>query len=195
MLYKIPNILIFLRLFAPMIFFLCATQAIYAASISGTVFEDKNYDGGGGRSLAYSDESTFETVCEVKAAGQSVQTLNYQTKDKNTSAGLPYYRLKQVDMDGTASYSDLVAIEITTVDQISISPNPASDFLNVKIESLEDALTIQIINMTGQIVMQKNLSNGNESYNQQLNISSLKPGLYYVIKSGNASVRGKFVKG
>jgi hypothetical protein len=40
------------------------------------------------------DESTFETVGQVKAAGQSIKTLNYQATDKNPSEGLSYYRLK-----------------------------------------------------------------------------------------------------
>src|SRR4029077_20170962 len=74
------------------------------------------------------DQKTFETVDQVKAAGESVQILNYQTTDKNPSSGLSYYRLKQVDLDGKVSYSDLVAIKIiATSKEISISPNPVTN--------------------------------------------------------------------
>jgi len=103
------------------------------------------------------DEKIFETVSQVKAAGQSTKTLTYQTFDMKPLTGLCYYRLKQVDLDGTAFYSDLVAIEIASLsEQISVFPNPVTDgMITIQVENHPDeVLDISVIDMNGKILFQ-----------------------------------------
>ena len=46
-------------------------------------------------------------------------------------AGTDYYRLKMIDLDGSAVYSGVKVIQSAAVSHISFFPNPARDFVNV----------------------------------------------------------------
>jgi hypothetical protein len=57
------------------------------------------------------DAVEYEDVTEVLGAGNSIVRIDYSATDEEPLYGTSYYRLKQVDYDGTFSYSDIVAIE------------------------------------------------------------------------------------
>jgi hypothetical protein len=57
------------------------------------------------------DAVEYENVVEVLGAGNSIVRIDYSATDEEPLYGTSYYRLKQVDYDGTFSYSDIVAIE------------------------------------------------------------------------------------
>jgi hypothetical protein len=57
-----------------------------------------------------SDGVTFDEVSRVAAAGSSAQARQYQYLDASAPAGTSYYRLRQVDLDGTVAYSPVVAL-------------------------------------------------------------------------------------
>lgn len=84
------------------------------------------------------DNIAFEEIATVPTAaanGISNVPLNYSSKDKDF-AEKTYYRLKQVDIDGsTRMYPATVEVNINndlnTV--VSLFPNPAKDVLNVSI--------------------------------------------------------------
>ncbi|GJM32505.1 MAG: hypothetical protein DHS20C18_15060 [Saprospiraceae bacterium] len=75
----------------------------------------------------------FEAISEVDGAGNTDQSISYQSTDKNPFAGINYYRLKQTDFDGTFSYSEIrvVNIEQDRQTHFSIYPNPMNTILNI----------------------------------------------------------------
>ncbi|MEZ4980275.1 MAG: hypothetical protein R2769_01550 [Saprospiraceae bacterium] len=46
----------------------------------------------------------------MAGAGNSQVQKNYQFIDENPEKGLNYYRLKQMDFDGSFEYSDVVSV-------------------------------------------------------------------------------------
>lgn len=56
------------------------------------------------------DGITFGEVVEVPGANNSNTLNEYQSWDDQPLSGLSYYRLRQTDLDGTSTYSDLVAV-------------------------------------------------------------------------------------
>jgi hypothetical protein len=56
------------------------------------------------------DGASFATVGSVAAAGTSLGARGYQYLDAAAPAGTSYYRLRQVDVDGTSAYSPVVAL-------------------------------------------------------------------------------------
>ena len=56
------------------------------------------------------DGINYVKIGEVPGAGTSTQVLNYAYHDANSVTGVAYYRLKQVDYNGTYSYSGIIAI-------------------------------------------------------------------------------------
>ncbi|MBN9384320.1 MAG: T9SS type A sorting domain-containing protein [Chitinophagaceae bacterium] len=77
------------------------------------------------------DGQHFDPIQTIPAAGNSSLPLTYATKDSHPLRGLSYYRLKQVDLDGTLVYSDVRTVNIGMVSELSIYPNPTSDMVFV----------------------------------------------------------------
>ena len=95
----------------------------------------------------------FEYLQEVLGAGNSFQLTKYVSYDKKPLSGINYYRLKQVDYDGSFEYSNIQVVEFgQIVRQISVYPNPTYGVLKFNRE-----LTGRIIvyNAFGQVVWQK----------------------------------------
>lgn len=70
----------------------------------------------------------FKEVARVQGAGNSNTTLFYHAIDAEPLPGTSYYRLDQVDHDGTSTASTVVAVEMPMAagDPI-VHPNPSSD--------------------------------------------------------------------
>jgi hypothetical protein len=94
----------------------------------------------------------FETLSKVDAAGNSVSVRDYINIDPNPFEGLSYYRLKQVDFNGSFTYSTIVYINYNVVNNIiSIFPNPTDGKLTLNIIGLENKeILITITDMTGK---------------------------------------------
>ncbi len=106
--------------------------------------------------------------------GNSSDKLNYEFSEINTNKGMTQYRLKQVDIDGAAKYSEIKAIRGTEQDaKITIFPNPSLDG-NVNVV-FTDATTrdISITDMAGRVIKQWNGFNSNS-----LQVTGLTTGMF-----------------
>lgn len=80
----------------------------------------------------------FETLSVIDAAGNSSFLINYKDIDANPFDGISYYRLKQTDLNGTFTYSKIVAVNYSLSDDgLSIFPNPTDGEININIKDLE----------------------------------------------------------
>ncbi len=121
------------------------------------------------------DGLSWENISWQEGNGNSNIVQTYTYTDYNTYRGLNYYRLQQIDFDGTAAYSPTVTITASTVSTIDVYPNPASDFLVV---SGLDGRTIDeviIHNISGKEVLKL------EDANNVIDISNLEPGMYVAV--------------
>jgi len=119
------------------------------------------------------DAIHFDSIGYVRAAGNSAIIRSYFFTDKQPMAGINYYRLKQVDIDGRYSYSVIrnVTIKVNKA-ALVIYPNPASGI--VHIAAINN--TIELFDLTGKRV-QKYL---NAPVILNMDISKLAAGLYIV---------------
>ncbi len=97
-------------------------------------------------------ESEFKSVTFVDGKGQTTSVTNYQLLDENSFTGVSYYRLRQVDFDGTTTYSQIKAVEgRSTRDEymdVSIYPNPVQNELQVRFNTLPIGVTSAQITIT-----------------------------------------------
>jgi hypothetical protein len=139
----------------------------------------------------------FSTVGEVSGQGTTTHSNNYSFTDKgglNTSAAKVYYRLKQIDLDGSSDFSNIIAISAgqTDLEPVSVSPNPAQDMINVSFTN--DATMIRAIDQTGRIVLEKQMS-ATSGNNAQINVSQLQSGVYILqVANGDKMQQVKFIK-
>jgi uncharacterized repeat protein (TIGR03803 family) len=124
----------------------------------------------------------FSLINDVSARNTGIRD-SYTTTDLNPFNGDNYYRLKIIDIDGSYSYSKVVRINFSKAEQVSLQPNPATDFVIVK--GLKDYQQIRVVDMTGRVQLQKNIQQSIE----QLDISKLTKGIYIIelIKEGETT--------
>ena len=74
------------------------------------------------------DGIEFKTIAEEQGAGHSETVIDYEFTDHEPIGGTGYYRLTQVDYDGTMSLLKVVAVKNTN-ESIETYPNPTTDYL------------------------------------------------------------------
>jgi hypothetical protein len=67
----------------------------------------------------------WQAVGRLAAAGSSVTPRQYHFLDARPLAGTRYYRLRQLDQDGTVAYSPVVAVSANVAAELAAYPNPA----------------------------------------------------------------------
>ncbi len=122
---------------------------------------------------------------------------NYSTTDKKPFAGLNYYRLKQIDIDGKFTYSNIVAVRIAgNENKIVVLPNPVKDVAAISIRSEENTMAeLQIVDGYGRSVKQFSLQLQVGEQLKTLDIANLSSGTYYIIlNTQNGKSISRFVK-
>jgi hypothetical protein len=135
----------------------------------------------------------WKEIARINAAGNSNSVLNYNFKDE-APASLSYYRLKMVDIDEKHAYSHVIKLDKAKDGQqeVNIFPNPSSDVLNIRL-SIAEPLQLQVLNYTGQLTKQEQLSAQN---NHVIDISQLQPGFYilHLMNSKGKKITQTFTK-
>ena len=140
---------------------------------------------------------TFEVIGSQTASDQGT----YSLLDKAPVNGSNLYRLKQVDLNGTVTYSQIVTVMYSDKDsalanQLNVYPNPAVSIINLSVPNSANNsnYNIKIVNSSGRVVKQT-VSSQNQ---WQGNVSNLLTGSYViqVVDNKDNSLIGqaKFVK-
>ncbi|MEM6346736.1 MAG: S8 family serine peptidase [Bacteroidota bacterium] len=133
------------------------------------------------------DGAQFESLSELLGAGTTDIAQSYQYLDNNPYQGLNYYRLWQVDRDGSKTLSEVVSVFVERGNALSVFPNPvANGQLAWQYEANESgSMKIEIIDLSGRVLqsLQQSVDLGLQHY--QLDVSSLPAGTY-ILKATNA---------
>jgi hypothetical protein len=101
-------------------------------------------------------DSNYETVGFVSGAGSTTEQRSYTFTDVNVREGIYFYRLKQIDFNGTNSYNDAIEVEVVAPTIYSLDqnyPNPFNPATNINYSIAEAGFVkIAIYNMLGQEV-------------------------------------------
>ena len=122
--------------------------------------------------------TTFETVTTVAGNRNSTSLVTYTQYDYSPNLGISYYRLKQVDLDGSFSYSAIVATEMKSDVDWIIYPNPTKDgsFTITCAFAENEVITLTVTDVTGNRVRYYD----NDFYAQEMHVSNLSSGFYIV---------------
>jgi Secretion system C-terminal sorting domain len=112
---------------------------------------------------------------DSKAPGGNGAQFSYSFEDNSIQPkGVTYYRLRQVDFDGNATYSEIKAVRTGNGTIIlSVYPNPSRGTTNVALPSGVGSYDVSVDDFTGKSVQR---FSGLTTSNLQLN--NLKPGMY-----------------
>ncbi len=144
-------------------------------------------------------QTEFSSVGFVTGKGTTTEKTFYSYSDKNEKPGTYSYRLKQIDFDGTFSYSSEVEIEVTGPKDFALYqnyPNPFNPSTTIKFAlPIKTNLSLSVYNTLGEKVAE--IFNGEleEGYHEMMfNASGLSSGIYfYKIESENYSATKKLM--
>ena len=134
----------------------------------------------------------FIKVGRMESYRSNTTYHSYSYIDSNCPIGISYYRLKQVDINGSYKYSDVVLLKRTPNGSlINIWPNPAVDNIDILIDNTQ-INSVEIYNNIGQKRLIQNTTIGKCS----IDISRLACGTYFLKIYSNRNLFGqtKFIK-
>jgi hypothetical protein len=82
--------------------------------------------------LRSKDGQNFQEIGQVNGRGTSTVPFEYRYFDANPGGGETYYRLKQVDFDGSFEYSKIIVLDTEGFIRLFIYPNPTRERVFVK---------------------------------------------------------------
>lgn len=127
-----------------------------------------------------SDRSYWKKVGYLNGNGTTSQINKYKTVDRRPFFNANYYRLKQIDLDGTFEYSEVIMVAyIPRKGNVSVFPNPSKGRVSIQINipSMEKT-TIQVFDHLGRIVWASGNIEGESFFMEELELKS--SGVYYV---------------
>lgn len=129
------------------------------------------------------DLSNWSVIGRVEAVGHSNALVEYDAIDELPLRGTNYYRLRQVDLDGTSTTSHVAVVEIagTSGDPFSLYPNPATEGVFLRChDELPEGLVYQLLAASGQVVRQGRSPNC-EGQGHWLELNGLDAGTYTLL--------------
>lgn len=132
----------------------------------------------------------FSKILEVAGNGTTAEKHEYHATDQ-IGLGIYYYRLRQVNFDNSSSYSSVIFVENSNLqaNPTIIFPNPVSTNGKVSIGILPGyfeagaSLTILIISLQGDVVLETQINNSNGIMNLDLKDHPINTGLYLITVS------------
>ncbi|SET51498.1 T9SS type A sorting domain-containing protein [Hymenobacter actinosclerus] len=132
------------------------------------------------------DGATFETIGSQQGQGTAAVATNYRYVDAGAArltAKLLYYRLRQVDTDGTSTYSKVRTVQFERRKATAgLYPNPQQGRFTLDLLDLPaGSYQVDILDLTGRQVLRTQLSGGQE---HSVLVPTLPQGSYIVRVSG-----------
>lgn len=126
------------------------------------------------------DGIKWEGVQRVKGAGTTAQRSAYSLQDMQPFTGKSFYRLKQVDFDGTSYVSPVRSVNLEQNNgDLAVYPNPAKDYFHIKRGNMNEK-DFKVINNMGQNVTGRFSLEKISDKVWKIRCGNVPPGLYYI---------------
>ena len=129
-----------------------------------------------------STPTAFERIGRVAGAGTSGKPQAYAFGDALAPANTAYYRLRQLDADGAATYSPVRAVRRETAAAaagFALAPNPAQGSVSLDRSALPAGPAQAVVaDLSGRALLRQALPESDQ--HPRLDLQKLAPGLYMV---------------
>ncbi len=160
-----------------------------ASELNTAVFEiERSKDG----------RNNWETIGNVDAAGDSNIKLEYQFTDKEPKIGKNFYRLKQLDKDGSFTYTHVEEVHfgLNKTEPLIITPNPFKNAISVVIPNVKnETVLVELFDSSGKKILNTNID---AQINEPIvveNLASIPRGVYWLkVTSSSGIFTSKILK-
>jgi hypothetical protein len=106
------------------------------------------------------DGITYRELYTIPAAGNSTIVKKYNYLDVEATE-LNYYRLKMVDLDGSAKQSDVVIVKNPGLSQtVSGITNPFKDYISIRFAKIpKGGVNLKLIDLSGKVISTREVYN------------------------------------
>jgi hypothetical protein len=120
------------------------------------------------------DGVIWETIGAVAGNGTTTEAHYYNYTDQKPLKGVGYYRLMQLDINGTASFTSVLSVNTNKVDRLAVYPNPAQHKFSVMSGSkaIDQLVITDVIGQSFEVVYTQTESGWD------VDCSGLAPGIY-----------------
>lgn len=128
------------------------------------------------------DAVNFKEIARIAGAGNSIEPISYAYTDFGVRNGDNYYRLVQVDYDGTSTASEIIVANCLGTDgepEVLAYPNPFGDDLTLRFENFGNIqATVEVYDMLGRMVHTQKVNCSQNDYEVVLRLAGLSDGTY-----------------
>jgi hypothetical protein len=137
--------------------------------------------------------TTIDYITTKAPGGNSADVLHYEFLNTKPVNGHNYYRLQQVDIDGTISTeSKVIDLIRETAQEIRVYPNPSKEQVNVEFSSTQASnITVQVSDMQGRVMLKAEHQVAEGLVRVPVQINHLPAGNYMVQVLSNTQVIGQ----
>ncbi|KAA9340047.1 T9SS type A sorting domain-containing protein [Adhaeribacter soli] len=136
---------------------------------------------------------TFETISHVSSKNPHSSTrLDYEFTDTQIRTGVWYYRLKQLDFDGSVNYSNVRAISLEKEKEASATawPNPFTNHFTVSMQPEKGQQAFyELTDLSGKTVCKGALKENADGKTVAIATEKLPEGLYMLKVKAGAEVQ------
>ncbi|QHJ09423.1 T9SS type A sorting domain-containing protein [Hymenobacter busanensis] len=127
------------------------------------------------------DGKSFETVTTTEAAGNSSSRRSYTAADRRPLSGTSYYRLKQIDLDGTFTYSTALPVTAGSLGSEQLQAYGRAGLLNVEMHGNAPCHMLRVLDSMGRVLYTETLTDApTGSFVRQLPLQHTGTGVYIV---------------
>jgi len=138
------------------------------------------------------EDGTWEVFGFVEGYGTTTEAQQYQWIDEKPVPDVNYYRLRQINLDGSYEYSQSVSVFYDPAQKhsdIQIFPNPVQDIMYYQAANIEQVERILLFDVNGKLLQESKVING------QLSLTGLPKGLYlFVLEKTSGRMQRRIVK-
>ena len=163
-------------------------------SVSATLNSEKNIDVRWSTEMEDNSEvfeiekskngTDFYKIGSLTAAGTTNLPSYYNFEDKTNVNGYNYYRIKNIDIDGKASYSKTVSVIISSEEtDIVIFPNPTTSELHININGLSESVNnvhYIVTDLNGTVIEDHSEKTTDDNLKMLVNLRDNPKGMYFV---------------
>jgi len=148
------------------------------------------------KGATYGDATEFEwDFGDSTSNSSSIEPTHKYSKEGTYEACLKVYNAYTGESDSTCQQilvgTTIGINKLISNNSINIYPNPTSDKFTIQFNNLKEAYNLEILNTTGQVVLNKKITNSVE----QVDLSGQAAGVYFVkLQSVNNTVVRKVIK-
>lgn len=145
------------------------------------------------------DRAAFYQIAFVPGYGTTTEVQTYSYRDTAFTSKENYYRLKQLDLNGSYTYSDIIKVDLNQPAKFVLKqnfPNPFNSGTKIKFAIPKDSfVTLSIFNAVGELIstlVSKQMRAG--FYEYEYDGSNIPSGVYfYKIKAGDYTDTKKMI--